>query len=474
MAGHAACESAPPLARRFVRRARAVLRLRGGGCSGSKPDAPSIQDLDSLAAGNPDRDRYTNPKSIWAALATGHVGLVKASYLIKLADEGGVLSRRQELPPEAFVSVKELKALVGKGNEDEVLPVIAISFCWDTAPHPDPSGKQLATVAAALKKEMVKYKRAGGIFKGFSEMGVFWDWASIYQKDPTLFDESETPNAKPEGPERDAFIAGLKAEPSTNFYGGEAYDKSRTPDEIEGFRYALHQTMDLWYAHQGTAVYMLTQLPDGSARKVGYADSGWTTYERCSAEQIKKFSLLAVQWKLVLDLGVGADQERQRAWPVGPDDFDTLVEEKVFTNGSDLGAVKTLYRKMSIAQLGGIEELDFDGMPPPSIEEARRLGGCLTLCDRLKDLWLSETCMSDEACVALFRCIGGGALPELEKLYLYTNQIGDAGCAALAEALGSGAMPKLKELYITGNQIGDAAKQQLKAACLPGEITLND
>ena len=35
--------------------------------------------------------------------------------------------------------------------------------------------------------------------------------------------------------------------------------------------------MDLWYAHQGTTVYLLTELPDGSKRKVGYSDSGWTT-----------------------------------------------------------------------------------------------------------------------------------------------------------------------------------------------------
>ena len=100
---------------------------------------------------------------------------------------------------------------------------------------------------------------------------------------------------------------------------------------------------------------MLTKLPDGSSRKVGYADSGWTTYERCSAEQIKKFYLHHAKWKLVLDLGVASEQQQQRGWPVGPDDFDALVEGKKFTNGSDLGAVKALYRKMSIGQLGSIE-----------------------------------------------------------------------------------------------------------------------
>ena len=103
---------------------------------------------------------------------------------------------------------------------------------------------------------------------------------SIYQKDPALFDPNETPEAKPEA-ERPAFIEDLKAK--RKYYGGERYEASRTAEQKVGFGYALHETMDLWYAHQGTAVYMLTTLPEGSAREVGYDDSGWTSYERCSA-----------------------------------------------------------------------------------------------------------------------------------------------------------------------------------------------
>ena len=110
-------------------------------------------------------------------------------------------------------------------------------------------------------------------------------WLSVFQKDPKKFDESETPMAKPEA-ERAVFEEELKNE--TKFFGGEEYEMSRTPAEKESFRRALHETMDLWYAHQGTTIYMLTKLPEGSERKNGYDDSGWTSYERCSAEQIKK------------------------------------------------------------------------------------------------------------------------------------------------------------------------------------------
>ena len=75
-----------------------------------------------------DLERYTEPYSIWAALETGHVVLIRASWLVKHAKAGGVLSRRQDLPEEAFMSLAELKAMYGDGNKDGVLPIIAISL----------------------------------------------------------------------------------------------------------------------------------------------------------------------------------------------------------------------------------------------------------------------------------------------------------------------------------------------------------
>ena len=191
------------------------------------------------------------------------------------------------------------------------------------------------------------------------------------------------------------------------------YESSRSEEENKGFKYALHETMDLWYAHQGTTVYMLTKLPENSTRKIGYADSGWTTYERCSAEQIKKFYLFEAKWKLVLDLGVsGEDAEKARNWPIGPDDFDALIENKTFTNGSDKEAVKTLFRKMSVNQLGGIKELTLHQMKPLSIEDARRLGGCLNMCSNLKNLGLGGAGISDDACREMFS-LSNGALDHL-------------------------------------------------------------
>ena len=183
-----------------------------------------------------DLERYTEPKSIWVALETGHVRLVKMSWLIEHSKNGRILARRQELPEEAFISVAELKRLYGDGNRDGVLPIIAISFCWLTPWHPDPEGKQLKTIAATLEREQAKYAQASGSFKGFSEMGVFWDWASLYQLVPSLWRPFMTgPEAKPEAEQTEVERELTKA-----------YFSSRTKEEQEGFTFALHKTMDLW------------------------------------------------------------------------------------------------------------------------------------------------------------------------------------------------------------------------------------
>ena len=62
--------------------------------------------------------RYRTHTSAWAALEgdghtveRGDVRLISLAWLMKLGSEGGVLSRRQDLPPEAFIEADQLRAI---------------------------------------------------------------------------------------------------------------------------------------------------------------------------------------------------------------------------------------------------------------------------------------------------------------------------------------------------------------------------
>ena len=106
--------------------------------------------------------------------------------------------------------------------------------------HPDKDGEQIKHIVETLRPHRKKWR------KYFPDMGVFLDWGSLHQKDPELFDPNERPEAKPEGAEREAFVADLKAK--RKFYGGAEYEASRSPEEKEAFGRALGDTMDVWCA----------------------------------------------------------------------------------------------------------------------------------------------------------------------------------------------------------------------------------
>ena len=190
-----------------------------------------------------------------------------------------------------------------------------------------------------------------------------------------------------------------------------------------------------------------------------------------SAEQIKKFKLYYAEFKLVLDLGAAEGEEAaQRGWPVGPDDFDVMIEARSFTNGSDKVAVKTLYRTTSTNQLGGITKLEFEEMAAPSVEEARRLGGCLNLCVNLEKLDLQRVGMSDESFRALLASLSKHALPKLGELYLSSNEIEDAGMRALESAIAGGAFPALRYIGVGDNPAGEEAQKAVYAALVKRSV----
>ena len=75
-----------------------------------------------------------NASALKAALAD--TVLVDAAWLARLADEGGILPRCQDLPPGARVTLTEMEKW--RDPFGGTLGVLVISYPWWAAPHSTP------------------------------------------------------------------------------------------------------------------------------------------------------------------------------------------------------------------------------------------------------------------------------------------------------------------------------------------------
>ena len=94
----------------------------------------------------------------------------------------------EKTTPEAYLSVETIESLLEAHHEvlantrsaerDGVgaAPVVVTSHCWVSPTVADPSGETLAKVAEELARQMPLYEAWG-----FADVGVFFDWASLYQ-----------------------------------------------------------------------------------------------------------------------------------------------------------------------------------------------------------------------------------------------------------------------------------------------------
>lgn len=253
-------------------------------------------------------------------LESGAIVLLSAVWLVNLAAGDGVLCRRQELPPEAFVSLEKLKATC---RDVSFLPIIALSYPWLSKSHPDPRGehlKQIAQVLAAL----IAYRH------GSINWGVFWDYGSLYQHG------KEPRNAKQE----------------------------------QLFREGLAMLGSI-YSHPWTWVFRLTKLPDnlppGSNVRT-YAERGWTFTESSWAQLSKSrynsldlgFLSGLTDWHEIREACVAGGGRRP---PLTPAMFQQELEEKVFTNEKDDKPLVTrLYTEAFYDHMGTVTQLHYNNL----------------------------------------------------------------------------------------------------------------
>ena len=109
--------------------------------------------------------KYTDPEALWEALGAldGKATLILRGSWLKTQRGGRLPKRGDKLPPEALITVQELReihakalALPGRYNAkggptrpEKALPAIALSHYWRTKEHPDPDGVTLGCAPTA-------------------------------------------------------------------------------------------------------------------------------------------------------------------------------------------------------------------------------------------------------------------------------------------------------------------------------------
>ncbi|EOD26944.1 hypothetical protein EMIHUDRAFT_114838 [Emiliania huxleyi CCMP1516] len=400
------------------------------GCGTSKP---GLTYEEKLA-----RWREKGGGDLEPVLASGAVALLDAQWIIRHAEAGGVLSHRQALPKEAFLSFADLV----EATDEYDLAVAALSYPWLTKDHPDPRGANLARVARALKALLSH--------PGITRLGVFWDFGSLHQ-------HPDPPNGV-----------------------------LRTEEQNALFKQGLG-CLGTLYSHQHTRVLRLTSFPDGHKAEeqaegtnvAKYFDRGWCYTEACWAGLTKDYDLSLDLGKMRAGVEYDWDsligdciQDGGRRPPLLPSAFAAELEKKSFTNGKDdKPLVKQLYEAAFKEQFGKATKLIYIGLGWGDAEAAQ-LAEVLAsgAAPRLEKLWLQGNKIGDEGCKALAAALGKeGAAPRLERLYLNDNEIGDEGCKALAAALGKeGAAPRLWLLDLSRNKISDEGYKALAAALKEG------
>ena len=86
----------------------------------------------------------------------------------------------------------ELKTSKPVGADFTQLPIVSVSHAWETSVHPDPRGANLLLLVDAIKRaQTTREETARGQAKRLpSSLAVFFDFCSLFQRDPTLFEAS--------------------------------------------------------------------------------------------------------------------------------------------------------------------------------------------------------------------------------------------------------------------------------------------
>ena len=171
--------------------------------------------------------------------------------------------------------------------------------------------------------------------------------------------------------------------------------------------------MNVWYAHAGTTVVMLTETPEGSSASP-YDSKGWPTFESSVAMLIKPY-LGGMTWPSLIDVSLRKSLCKRFA-PLTPDGMNTLLMEKKFTNGSDRDVVVEQYRKVAENCIYTATKLDYKRMGFGD-EEMKVLCEWFPKCEEVEEMDLRENAFTATGFDLLAKVVGReGVMPKLKKI----------------------------------------------------------
>mmetsp|Transcript_54177 Transcript_54177/g.129019 ORF Transcript_54177/g.129019 Transcript_54177/m.129019 type:complete len:819 (-) Transcript_54177:175-2631(-) len=308
-------------------------------------------------------EAFSSRRHIFSLLQRDALRLVKLSFLAEYDfDRQGPMPRRQDLPAEAFLDVASMSV-----EEFEKIDVLALSYCWVSKAHPDPTGYHTKTLSALCRMYMKGNKAEIDFFTpcfryrgemmsrfqletkcGITSFGadgkrekaaIFWDWASLHQ---------ELPEAR------------------------------RTPKEQTAFKDSLASIHVLYGATFSTKWVLATTPSEAAQYRKSAQDSGWMRFEmQVASFASKPTSVVEVSQSMrdrllaqrnsfdaydYMRFVLESFEAYQRPALMAPAQFAELVDQLRFTTASDReNIVKPCYSETFERLFAEAQELSFPG-----------------------------------------------------------------------------------------------------------------
>ena len=342
-----------------------------------------------------------------------HTTLINVDWLVDFGDgkvmpeREGVVPAWQQLPPEAIVSLTQLR----QTKYPLGLPVAVLSYGWAAKHHPDPTGEQLRRMLPALRS-MKNFKNSTGYVGTVPTWGLVWDFMSLPQRGYT-----------------------------TKY---DADHEDRTDYQLKRFGKGLKH-INVWYGHERVTTLVCDwPMPAGAQNPHPIDVRGWCVFERHLSSIVKdgncylQLSLLpADAGSMDWFTGVVSACKGARRPPLAADAFERLMRDNLesgafkFTNGKDATDVCIPQYAEAFTRLLGTSKLLVYERLGWGAAEGEQLAAALASAQRM------------------------GTAVAVEQLFLYENKLGTAGVRAIGKVIEAGALPQLKELYIGGNGADD-------------------